>query len=247
MSKYCTKCGKELLPGNSFCVNCGNKLSEVRSEAVKTTIGSDEKNKKHKGTSLLVITVLLVCVVLYEDTKRMAVCGNGVDEIGEQCDDGNVNSGDGCDWDCKIRALNPCRDLKISDLSISDDGYETYRGGFSPEGSTKRPPKGQIRVYGSIKNNSSLCYATGMAIEVTFFSENIIDTQEFDLADSPINSRWPMPYVLAPNKTLNFDRNIALSSYLIEESAMRQTLRPDATVSISIGSARWNEEGIPLR
>jgi len=28
-------------------------------------------------------------------------CGNGIFELEEECDDGNVNNGDGCDLDCK--------------------------------------------------------------------------------------------------------------------------------------------------
>ncbi len=31
-----------------------------------------------------------------------AVCGNGIQEIGEDCDDGNTNPGDGCEPDCRI-------------------------------------------------------------------------------------------------------------------------------------------------
>ena len=29
-------------------------------------------------------------------------CGNGIVDIGEQCDDGNTNDGDGCSADCLI-------------------------------------------------------------------------------------------------------------------------------------------------
>jgi cysteine-rich repeat protein len=35
---------------------------------------------------------------------RPAVCGNGVPEPGEACDDGNVTSGDGCDANCTVTA-----------------------------------------------------------------------------------------------------------------------------------------------
>ena len=34
-----------------------------------------------------------------------AVCGNGVVEDGEQCDDGNTTDGDGCQADCTVRYL----------------------------------------------------------------------------------------------------------------------------------------------
>ncbi len=34
------------------------------------------------------------------------VCGNGVQELGEACDDGNLLEGDGCDNDCTIGSCN---------------------------------------------------------------------------------------------------------------------------------------------
>jgi hypothetical protein len=80
-----------------------------------------------------------------------------------------------------------------------------------------------------------------VSINVIFFGKNTIDTQKFNITNIPNDPRCILP----PNETLNFDRNIALSNYLIEESAMRQTLRPDATVLISIGSVSWNEKAIP--
>jgi cysteine-rich repeat protein len=38
------------------------------------------------------------------------VCGNGVVEPGEQCDDGNQTAGDGCDPDCRYSCVNPATD-----------------------------------------------------------------------------------------------------------------------------------------
>lgn len=38
------------------------------------------------------------------------VCGNGVVEAGEECDDGNAISGDGCNNDCRLPRLPRCGD-----------------------------------------------------------------------------------------------------------------------------------------
>jgi len=39
-----------------------------------------------------------------------AVCGNGMVEPGEQCDDGNATNGDGCDTSCTFSCTNPATD-----------------------------------------------------------------------------------------------------------------------------------------
>ncbi len=40
------------------------------------------------------------CLVLYQDT--IAVCGNGIQNAGESCDDGNLTNDDGCDSNCSV-------------------------------------------------------------------------------------------------------------------------------------------------
>jgi cysteine-rich repeat protein len=42
-----------------------------------------------------------------------AVCANGTVEVGEQCDDGNTNNGDGCDSICMLESLQ-CSSLNFS-------------------------------------------------------------------------------------------------------------------------------------
>jgi cysteine-rich repeat protein len=48
-----------------------------------------------------------------------AVCGNGVVEAGEACDDGNLAEGDGCDPRCQVTA---CGDGVVSAGELCDDG-----------------------------------------------------------------------------------------------------------------------------
>jgi cysteine-rich repeat protein len=37
-----------------------------------------------------------------------AICGNGYREVNEECDDGNLENGDGCTGDCKLEILSTC-------------------------------------------------------------------------------------------------------------------------------------------
>ena len=60
-----------------------------------------------------------------------AVCGNGVPETGEDCDDGNDYVGDGCDPDCTFGPLYVCGDEVIEGEEVCDDGNTSSGDGCS--------------------------------------------------------------------------------------------------------------------
>ncbi|MDA0376317.1 MAG: DUF4215 domain-containing protein, partial [bacterium] len=55
-----------------------------------------------------------------------AVCGNGILDLGEDCDDGNTISGDGCDFMCLVEY---CGNGIIEALEQCDDGNFTNGDG----------------------------------------------------------------------------------------------------------------------
>lgn len=132
MSKYCTKCGKELLPGNSFCVNCGLKIESAGNEynigttSTKTPRKEDGKAKTNWFAYLFMVVLAIITIVF--GTKPMqsppiAKCGNGTVEAGEACDDKNLVDGDGCSSTCYIQPIKPvCGNGKIEEGEICDDG-----------------------------------------------------------------------------------------------------------------------------
>jgi cysteine-rich repeat protein len=75
------------------------------------------------------------------------VCGNGVVEAGEDCDDGNTNSGDGCSstcnsesgWNCatpdggKSTCTPICGDGVLAGGEVCDDGNTAAGDGCSPD------------------------------------------------------------------------------------------------------------------
>jgi cysteine-rich repeat protein len=78
------------------------------------------------------------------DTDCSPVCGNGITEPGETCDDGNLLDGDGCDSSCQLEAVPTV--FRLSDLDLRDphvyvrvlfwcnDVTDTPVGGFSVNG-----------------------------------------------------------------------------------------------------------------
>ncbi|MFP2931111.1 lamin tail domain-containing protein [Pyxidicoccus sp. 3LG] len=66
----------------------------------------------------------------------VARCGNTAKEAGEQCDDGNNVSGDGCSASCGTETVVPqarCGDGRVGGLEVCDDGNTTEGDGCSED------------------------------------------------------------------------------------------------------------------
>jgi len=65
-----------------------------------------------------------------------AVCGNGIVESPEQCDDGGTSSGDGCDASCQVETdwtcsgePSTCTEINTSPVAVADNGGTVAEGG----------------------------------------------------------------------------------------------------------------------
>ncbi len=68
--------------------------------------------------------VVLECVVEEEEEEiTVAVCGNGIVETGEACDDGNLVSGDGCSSLCTVEGTTP---TGYTPLELEENFWEQY-------------------------------------------------------------------------------------------------------------------------
>ncbi|MEZ4404615.1 MAG: DUF4215 domain-containing protein [Kofleriaceae bacterium] len=83
-----------------------------------------------------------VCVVGYR--AGAVACGNNVVEPGEQCDDGNTASGDGCSATCQIEGPPPvdCGNGTVDPGEQCDDGNNTSGDGCSAACQTELAPPG---------------------------------------------------------------------------------------------------------
>lgn len=79
-----------------FCVWGTTTLSISVRSILRLNIGMGLGNMKR----LPAILTFFVCFLMID--AAMAVCGNGILEVGEECDDGNNYSGDGCDRSCAL-------------------------------------------------------------------------------------------------------------------------------------------------
>ncbi|MGM0596720.1 MAG: DUF4215 domain-containing protein [Myxococcota bacterium] len=51
------------------------------------------------------VILTLIAIILTSCAGESVRCGNGKTENGEECDDGNTISGDGCSYDCKLESV----------------------------------------------------------------------------------------------------------------------------------------------
>ena len=63
---FCTKCGKEIENGNSFCVHCGEPIlnSSPQHNAVQNSTVASSTRRKGAASMLVVSIILLVCVMI---------------------------------------------------------------------------------------------------------------------------------------------------------------------------------------
>ena len=77
-------------------------------------------------------TASLVSVLVLE-SSAYAVCGNGVLDSGEACEDGNTTNGDGCDDTCAIESGWDCTEAVFEldfTMSYSKKGREQISGAW---------------------------------------------------------------------------------------------------------------------
>jgi cysteine-rich repeat protein len=155
----------------NFCPNvasCGNPISTLQD--VVTCLGCVTRFKADCESALAVPafqTYPAACVT----APAMPVCGDGTAEVGEECDDGDTNSGDGCSSTCLLEDTSAlCAGVPTS--SGTDlDGVLVASGLDSPVHVTA-PPLDPTRVFvveqeGRIRviKNGTLLVTPFLAIE----------------------------------------------------------------------------------
>jgi len=143
---YCTKMEKEIVQNEKFqelikskyniqIVNIktdeGKKIAALyKIQAVPTIVNYDQTSlviKKRKGFGS--INKLSSFLNLNRHAKTnignfsLSVCGDGVLDAGESCDDGNTTNGDGCSSTCELESV--CGNGILEGNEVCDDGNTT--------------------------------------------------------------------------------------------------------------------------
>ena len=122
----------------------------------------DESPRGSLRPPRLAVAVLASLLVLGSAARAMAVCGDGVIDGGETCDDGNTVANDCCSPTCQIEpASTICRAATgLCDLQETCNGSATCPAdAFKPAGNVCRPAAGVCDLAEVCNGSSGACPA----------------------------------------------------------------------------------------
>jgi len=118
---------------------CSSKCKEEVKPDVDTAVPDDttdeDRTDQSDQTDQSIVDDTVTDETVIPDTDPGAVCGNGQKEESEQCDDGNMIPGDGCQPDCTLEntANVNCGNGVLDTGEQCDDGNLTPGDGCDPD------------------------------------------------------------------------------------------------------------------
>lgn len=100
----CQTCDPGVGCTGAVCTPVFSPTATVTPTVTQTATATPTPTSSATGTVVPTATFSVTPTVSSTPTATPIVCGNGLVEPGEQCDDGNALDGDGCDSDCQLSA-----------------------------------------------------------------------------------------------------------------------------------------------
>jgi cysteine-rich repeat protein len=126
-------------------------------------------HKLIKGKSLKVTGPVGVCLPSVSLANYLAACGNGILDLGEQCDDGNADSGDGCSNRCEVESCYKCTTpgrsctVAAAGAACADDHNECTNDVCDGAGRCNQPMVGApCADDGNPCTDTGVCNSTGL-------------------------------------------------------------------------------------
>lgn len=116
----------------TMCVEAGGPNSQTLFDPLQECI---EENCDGVAATQLSQCVNVFCRSLYQACRNDEgiVCGNGITEPGEGCDDGNISAGDGCAPDCTAETPGTCPNGILESPEKCDDNNTVNGDGCSDQ------------------------------------------------------------------------------------------------------------------
>ena len=105
---YVTSFAINSLKNTKYRDELGNATSWLKSKQITTDLVNNGSFGNVKNTAVALYLALTDISTQPPGGGVSAVCGNNITESGEQCDDGNTISGDGCSLTCQIETTQVC-------------------------------------------------------------------------------------------------------------------------------------------
>jgi uncharacterized repeat protein (TIGR01451 family) len=180
-----------------------------------------------KNKFLLIIILGIFLISSISACKQVPVCGNGIIESGEECDDGNNDNGDGCSSICEIEIPEPiCGDGVLDSGEECDDGnsddYDLCSNDcqiqycdfeFTKTDSVDPVSPGDTLSYHIILTNIGTAKCTGGGVQVKEYYDEYTSFIESVPAPTSGNNLWNFGTIMpGVTKEINIDTEVSEST-----------------------------------
>lgn len=139
------------------------------------------------GFFLILLLSLSIPLSQQVGAQTSAVCGNGILEEGEECDDGNVQDGDGCSSTCLLEE-GPIQDRDGDGIPDAEDPCPLTVGSEACDTGKTAGPTTIIATQGGILQSRDLSYSIHIPAN-SLINDTSLISEDFSVNGPPSTGR----------------------------------------------------------